>query len=243
MGWSLALSLGAGALQAQQTNQVEQLQEQLRQLRESFQKVQEQYQHQFETLQQQINQLQPTSAPPAMVQTILPPVTAQSTNAEQKRIEAELAAKLGFFTGPTSPPSAPPPAALESKPWSPSQPISVARAGSAYMNVSFDALTDFGWSTASDPSAQLDLGDHDPIQRGFSLRNAEIAVDGAVDPYFKGFGNIVFKLDKDQSTEVEMEETYLQSVALPGESPGQGRSVLCQFRSSKLAASASRGLS
>ena len=84
------------------------------------------------------------------------------------------------------------------------------------MNVSFDALMDVGGSTARDPSAQLQLGDHDPIQRGFSLRNAEIALDGAVDPYFKGFANIVFKLEKDQSTEVELEETYLQTVALPG---------------------------
>ncbi len=104
---------------------------------------------------------------------------------------------------------------VESKGWSPSQAITVGRGGSAYMNVSFDALMDVGGSTARDPSAQLQLGDHDPIQRGFSLRNAEIALDGAVDPYFKGFANIVFKLEKDQRTEVELEEGYLQSVALP----------------------------
>src|SRR5438034_4082179 len=104
---------------------------------------------------------------------------------------------------------------VESKGWSPSQAITVSRGGSAYMNVSFDALMDVGGWTGRDPSARLQLGDHDPIQRGFSLRNAEIALDGAVDPYFKGFANIVFKLEKDQSTEVELEETYLQSVALP----------------------------
>src|SRR5207249_1976577 len=99
--------------------------------------------------------------------------------------------------------------------WSPSQPLTVARAGSAYMNISFDALLDFGGSTASDPSRFLQLGDHDPIKRGFSLRNAEIALDGAVDPYFKAFGNIVFKLDANNETEIELEETYLQSIALP----------------------------
>src|SRR5947207_6800837 len=104
---------------------------------------------------------------------------------------------------------------VESKGWSPSQAITVGRGGSAYMNVSFDALMDVGGSTARDPAAQLQLGDHDPIQRGFSLRNAEIALDGAVDPYFKGYANLVFKLEKDQSTKVELEETYLQSVALP----------------------------
>lgn len=84
------------------------------------------------------------------------------------------------------------------------------------MNISFDALMDAGFSTAPDPSAQLQLGDHDPIKRGFSLRNAEISVDGAVDPYFKGFGNIVLKLDKNNETEIELEESYLQTTSLPG---------------------------
>ncbi len=104
---------------------------------------------------------------------------------------------------------------LTPQPWSPSQPIPVIKAGSAYMNVSFDALMDFGWSTDRDPSARLQLGDHDPINRGFSLRNAEVALDGAVDPYFKGFANIVLKLDRDNATSIELEETYLQSTSLP----------------------------
>jgi hypothetical protein len=83
------------------------------------------------------------------------------------------------------------------------------------MNMSFDAMMAVGGSTVSDPSAQLELGDHDPIKNGFSLRNAEIALDGAVDPYFKGFANIVLKLDKDNQTEIELEEAYAQSTSLP----------------------------
>jgi hypothetical protein len=59
------------------------------------------------------------------------------------------------------------------------------------------------------------LGDHDPIKRGFSIRNAELSVDGAVDPYFKGFANIVLKLDRNNETSIELEETYLQSTSLP----------------------------
>jgi hypothetical protein len=99
--------------------------------------------------------------------------------------------------------------------WSPAEPLTIARAGSAYMNLSFDALMAVGWSTAPDPSQALELGDHDPINRGFSLRNAEIVLDGAVDPYFKGFANIVLKLDKNNQTDIELEETYLQSSSLP----------------------------
>jgi hypothetical protein len=127
-------------------------------------------------------------------------------------MEQELAAELQKnATAPTTPaPAVAPP------PWSPAQPLTVARAGSAYLNLSFDALMDVGTSTAADPSQQLELGDHDPINRGFSLRNAEIVLDGAVDPYFKGFANIVFKLDQNNETEVELEETYLQSSSLPG---------------------------
>ena len=84
------------------------------------------------------------------------------------------------------------------------------------MNMSFDTVMDGGWSTALHPAQELEPGDHDPQQRGFSLRNAEIAVDGAVDPYLKGFGNIVLKLDEHNETEIELEESYLLTTALPG---------------------------
>ncbi len=97
----------------------------------------------------------------------------------------------------------------------PAAALAPTRPGSAYMNISYGALIDAGWSSAADPAAQLQLGDHDPIKRGFALRNAEIAVDGAIDPYFKGFGNIVLKLSKNNETQIELEETYLQSTSFP----------------------------
>ena len=126
---------------------------------------------------------------------------------------APVAAGTASETAATTSPQTP----LAPEPsWSPSKPITIARAGSAYMNISFDTLMDLGASTAKDPTKQLNLGDHDPNQNGFSLRNAEIAVDGAVDPYLKGFGNIVFKLDKNNETEVELEEAYLLTTSLPG---------------------------
>ena len=102
----------------------------------------------------------------------------------------------------------------ETKPIAPAAPA--GRAGSAYMNVSFDAVMNGGWSTATHPAQELELGDHDPQQRGFSLRNAELSLDGAVDPYLKGFANIVWKLDQANETEIELEETYLQTTSLPG---------------------------
>ena len=111
--------------------------------------------------------------------------------------------------------SATPPATPAAAPWTPSQPIAVARAGNAYMNISFDAVVNAGGSTEPDVNKVLNLGDHDPSQRGFSLRNAEISLDGAVDPYFKGFANIVLKLDNNNETEIELEEVYGQTTSLP----------------------------
>lgn len=108
-------------------------------------------------------------------------------------------------------------AALESGPAHTSSVPAAARAGSSYMNISFDTLIVAGASTADDPAQELQLGDHDPQQRGFSLRNAEIAIDGNVDPYFKGFGNIALKLENDNETAVELEEAYLLTTSLPGD--------------------------
>jgi hypothetical protein len=93
------------------------------------------------------------------------------------------------------------------------QPSAAPRTG-AYMNIGFVALTDAGWSTEPDVGS-LQLGDHDPHVRGFSIPNTEITLDGAVDPYFKGFSNIVFKLDKAGETGVELEEAYLITTSLP----------------------------
>src|SRR5207247_421732 len=82
------------------------------------------------------------------------------------------------------------------------QPITIG-GGRNYMNISFDGLFALAYSSARDLD-HIELGDHDPQQRGFNARNIELAFDGAVDPYFEGFANIVFKLDNDNETSVEV---------------------------------------
>ena len=94
-------------------------------------------------------------------------------------------------------------------------PAAAPRATGAYMNFGFSGLTDFGWSTQADVRV-LQKGDHDPAVRGFTIPNAEIALDGAVDPYFKGFVNLVYKLDSSGETGVELEEMYFLTTSLPG---------------------------
>jgi len=93
------------------------------------------------------------------------------------------------------------------------QPITIG-GGRNYMNISFDGLFALAYSSARDLN-NIEVGDHDPQQRGFNARNTELAFDGAVDPYFEGFANIVFKLDNDNATEVEVEEAFMQTTSLP----------------------------
>jgi hypothetical protein len=93
------------------------------------------------------------------------------------------------------------------------QPITIG-GGKAYMNISLDGLFALAYSSAADLD-HIEVGDHDPQQRGFNARNIELAFDGAVDPYFEGFANIVFKLDNDNETEVEVEEAFMQTTSLP----------------------------
>src|SRR6516225_1208064 len=93
------------------------------------------------------------------------------------------------------------------------QPITIG-GGKNYMNISFDGLFALAYSSARDLD-HIEVGDHDPQQRGFNARNIELAFDGAVDPYFEGFANIVFKLDNDNETDVEVEEAFMQTSNLP----------------------------
>src|SRR5215472_15729431 len=93
------------------------------------------------------------------------------------------------------------------------QPIGIG-SGKNYMNISFDGL--FALAYSSDKHLdQIEVGDHDRMERGFNARNIELALDGAVDPYFEGFANIVFLLNNDNETEVEVEEAFMQTTSLP----------------------------
>ncbi len=88
------------------------------------------------------------------------------------------------------------------------------RAAGGYMNIGFVTLVDAGWSSEKDV-ASLQPGDHDPKVRGFTMPNTELTFDGAVDPYFKGFANIVYKIEPDGETGLELEEAYVLTSSLP----------------------------
>lgn len=103
-----------------------------------------------------------------------------------------------------------------------------ARTAGAYMNASFVGLTTLGWaSTADVPS--LEVGDHDARVRGFTIPNAEFVLDGAVDPYFKGVANMVYKLDAKGESGLELEEMYFLTTALPYNLQLKGGQAFVEF--------------
>jgi hypothetical protein len=132
------------------------------------------------------------------------------------------------------PPAQPPPESQPPKPeivpapWTPSQPITVARGASSYLNLSFDGLFAVGGSTAENVEA-LEYGGHDPKQNGFTVQNLEMTLDGKVDPYFKGQANIVLQINPDGETSVEAEEAYLETVSLPWNLQVKGGQYFTQF--------------
>jgi hypothetical protein len=131
---------------------------------------------------------------------------------QEKLIETLSAPKAAPQT-PAAPPE-PKVAAAPREPWSPTAPIRVLGGGRGYLNLSLDALVDVGTSTNPDVPS-LELGAHDPNQRGFSMPSSEVVFEGGVDPYFKALATIVFALDEENETSVELEEMYGLTTSLP----------------------------
>ena len=103
-----------------------------------------------------------------------------------------------------------------------------ARAPGAYMNIGLDGMFVGGWSSDRNVRARQ-IGDHDPRVRGFSIQQGELAIDAVVDPYFKGFSNIAFKLDENGETAVELEELYFLTTSLPWNLQLKGGQFLTEF--------------
>ena len=142
---------------------------------------------------------------PASSSSIASGVTANGTSTAFPTSDTAVTAIAGTSTGATT-----------SADSSLTQPIPIVGGGGSknYMNISFDGLFALAASSARNVD-HIEVGDHDPQQRGFNARNSEIALDGAVDPYFEGFANIVLKLSNDNETEIELEEAFLQTTSLP----------------------------
>lgn len=112
--------------------------------------------------------------------------------------------------------------------WKPSDPVRVSKGG-AYVDVSMLATFAAGGSTAHDIEGGTQLGGHDPNQRGFTAQGAELNLQGAVDPYFRGNANVVFQLDSGGESFLEVEEAWLETVSLPGNVQVRAGQYLTEF--------------
>lgn len=72
-----------------------------------------------------------------------------------------------------------------------------------------------GSSVDNDALEGLQAGAHDPNQNGFTVQNVELSIGGTVDPNFDAQANIVFQIDADGETVVELEEAFVTTRSLP----------------------------
>src|SRR5690242_20435626 len=117
--FGLAICLSAMAVNAQDTNHVEQLKKTLQNMQENFEKVQHEQHQQIEALTKKLDELTRTpavSSPPGETK------APEQKSAEQKKLEQELAAELGP-TATNAPPTAQ--SSGPTKAWSPAQPMTV----------------------------------------------------------------------------------------------------------------------
>jgi ABC-type Mn2+/Zn2+ transport system permease subunit len=122
--------------------------------------------------------------------------------AAQARIAALEARLAAMASAPA--PEAPTPAAAP------------ARGGLKLLDLSFSGLFAAAASEASEAELrQLEFGGHDPKNRGFTVQNLEMTLSGAVDPYLRADANLIFQIDEEGESLVEVEEAYLTTQALP----------------------------
>ncbi len=207
-------------LHAEEPTSNEAIQKQLLEMQKNIQDIQTRHQAEIDTLKKQIDEQQALIAalkppapdnPPAPID--LPPAFPTS---DPGLVPAAMPPPGELFptTDPSvvaNSPSAPTPGLIPA-------PGLIGGSGGAskgsYLNISFDAIF-VGAASSADDLSTLEVGDHDPQQNGFNARNVELALDGAVDPYFEGAANIVFKLDNENESSVEVEEAFGQTTSLP----------------------------
>lgn len=167
----------------------------------------------------------PVAAPPSVEvdsMTQLRNELAQLRSEYEQRIaalEARIAGQAAAGPPAAAPLAGPPPTPPEATP----APVAAAAApitilsgggGKNFLNLSLDGLFAAGASTATDVPA-LEPGGHDPAQRGFTVQNVEMVLEGAVDPYFRGQANVVLQISPEGESVVELEEAYATTTSLP----------------------------
>jgi len=148
--------------------------------------------------------------PPADPAALAGEIAALRAELEATRARlVELEARLERLAAAPAVPTAAPVAAA-------APPAPAATGGLRLIDISLGGLFTAGASTAREEEFRtLELGGHDPKNRGVTLQNLELALSGAVDPYLRGDAYLIFQIDEDGESAVEVEEAYLTTLALP----------------------------
>ena len=214
------LGCGSSGARAAETSDVDQLKAQLRTLQEQFERTVREQQQQIEALTKRLDEL----------------TRKQGADAEKARLEKELAAELqaqGATNNAAPTPAAPTaggPAATapSGSGWSPASPI-LFQSGKSYLDIGLVATFAAGSSTTKNIENSLELGGHDPNQRGFTVQGVEANFAGAVDPYFRGNANLLFGIDSEGESFIELEEAWLETISLPANLQIRAGQILTDF--------------
>lgn len=203
--------MGVLPVVAQEAGEVEQLKRQLQQVQENFERAQREHKQQMDALARQLDAL----------------LKQQQAQAARMQPGPESATNVPPAS-PGSSASDATSAAAEDKKWSPTDPIRVGK-GSAYMDLGLVGTFAAGGSTADDIEGGLQPGGHDPNQNGFTVQGLEVNFAGAVDPYFRGNANVLFSVDAEGESFLELEEAWLETISLPGNFQVRAGQYLTEF--------------
>ncbi len=82
--------------------------------------------------------------------------------------------------------------------------------------ISLNGLFTAGGSNVDDKQIQiLQGGAHDPQKNGFTVQNVELSMTAAVDPYLNGEAHIIYQLDAEGESRLELEEVFFTTQSLP----------------------------
>lgn len=151
----------------------------------------------------------------------------QTVQHQRQQIE-QLQKQIERLETPPAGSAAAPPTAPARAGWQPTDPIRLGDRN-AYLDIGLVGTFAAGGSTADDIEGGTQLGAHDPNQRGFTVQGLEATFAGAVDPYFRGNANVLFSLDAAGESFLELEEGWLESIALPGNLKVRGGQIYTEF--------------
>ena len=105
-----------------------------------------------------------------------------------------------------------------------------ASAGNGALKIGLSGLFAGGGSSVdNDALSRLQGGAHDPNQNGFVVQNVELSIGATVDPYFDAKAHLIFQIDSDGETVVELEEAFFTTRSLPGGLQIKGGQYFTEF--------------